>query len=350
MDELEIAELAARYDPSPVAAALAKYNQSNFDVTGASNEAVTLGKKFGLTSQELAAAAPVFGDFHKQKFNSGYTEGSNYSQIAQSMVQDALKARGGDPSIAADPGYIAQGANAAQQRWQGTQEDDDMFGGLMPLILAGAGAYFGIPMLSEALGGAGSWAGMLGGSSMGAIPAGVGLAEEMAALGLAGGEMGGAAAASGMALNNPWSGVVDPGSQNLVDLVNSPNLGGNPNLGPNGFGVPGAPMGMPELIPGTGWGANVPMGSTPSIADKFKSLLKPTTGGSDSAAPLTPQMLQMLQGMMNKTADPKFVGGAAPNKGGAFNMQVPDFSSLLKIGAQTSAPRPMSLAQIIGGR
>ena len=124
--------------------ALQKYNQSNFNVSAAAKAAIALGAKHGLTEADLMAATPTFADFHKQQFNSGYTEASNYNQIAQSMVQDALKAKGQDPTKAGDANYIAAGAREANQRWQETQKDDDGFGTILKMVIGiAAGAYLG---------------------------------------------------------------------------------------------------------------------------------------------------------------------------------------------------------------
>jgi hypothetical protein len=109
---------------------LGQYNQSNFDIGSAAALIRQLGQQVGLTEDELAAAVPVFGDEHRAAINSGYTEGSNYSAIAQRAVADALDARGVDSSRfkQATQGFVDQGAQQAQQRWQATQEPD---GGLL---------------------------------------------------------------------------------------------------------------------------------------------------------------------------------------------------------------------------
>jgi len=115
---------------------LGRYNQSNFDIGAAAAAARSLGAKYGLTEAELAAAVPIFGDFHRQQFNSGYTEGSNYNQIAQSAVEDALRARGQNAAVVAqqNPNFVSTGAAEANQRWQATQKDDGgLFGDLGPL-------------------------------------------------------------------------------------------------------------------------------------------------------------------------------------------------------------------------
>ena len=109
---------------------LGQYNQSNFDIGSAAALIRQLGQQVGLTEDELAAAVPVFGDEHRAAYNSGYTEGSNYSAVAQRAVADALDARGVDSSRfkQATQGFVDQGAQQAQQRWQATQKPD---GGLL---------------------------------------------------------------------------------------------------------------------------------------------------------------------------------------------------------------------------
>ena len=109
---------------------LGLYDQSNFDIRSTAALIRQLGQQAGLSEEELAAAVPVFGDAHRAAYNSGYTEGSNYSAIAQRAVADALSARGADPSRfnQATQGFVDQGAQQAQQRWQATQKPD---GGLL---------------------------------------------------------------------------------------------------------------------------------------------------------------------------------------------------------------------------
>jgi len=109
---------------------LGQYNQSNFDIGSAAALIRQLGQQVGLSEEELAAAVPVFGNEHRAAINSGYTEGSNYSAIAQRAVADALDARGVDSSRfkQATQGFVDQGAQQAQQRWQATQKPD---GGLL---------------------------------------------------------------------------------------------------------------------------------------------------------------------------------------------------------------------------
>ena len=109
---------------------LGQYNQSNFDIGSAAALIRQLGQQVGLTEEELAAAVPVFGDEHRAAYNSGYTEGSNYSAVAQRAVADALDARGVDSSRfkQATQGFVDQGAQQAQQRWQATPKPD---GGLL---------------------------------------------------------------------------------------------------------------------------------------------------------------------------------------------------------------------------
>jgi len=115
---------------------LGQYNQSNFDIGSAAALIRQLGQQVGLTEDELAAAVPVFGNEHRAAYNSGYTEGSNYSAIAQRAVADALDARGVDSSRfkQATQGFVDQGAQQAQQRWQATQKPNKgLFGDLGPI-------------------------------------------------------------------------------------------------------------------------------------------------------------------------------------------------------------------------
>ena len=115
---------------------LGQYNQSNFDIGSAAALIRQLGQQVGLTEDELAAAVPVFGNEHRAAYNSGYTEGSNYSAVAQRAVADALDARGVDSSRfkQATQGFVDQGAQQAQQRWQATQKPNKgLFGDLGPI-------------------------------------------------------------------------------------------------------------------------------------------------------------------------------------------------------------------------
>jgi len=109
---------------------LSQYDESNFDIGSTAALIRQLGQQAGLSEEELAAAVPVFGDEHRAAYNSGYTEGSNYSAVAQRAVADALDARGVDSSRfkQATQGFVDQGAQQAQQRWQATQKPD---GGLL---------------------------------------------------------------------------------------------------------------------------------------------------------------------------------------------------------------------------
>ena len=115
---------------------LGQYNQSNFDIGSAAALIRQLGQQVGLSEEELAAAVPVFGNEHRAAYNSGYTEGSNYSAVAQRAVADALDARGVDSSRfkQATQGFVDQGAQQAQQRWQATQKPNKgLFGDLGPI-------------------------------------------------------------------------------------------------------------------------------------------------------------------------------------------------------------------------
>jgi len=175
---------------------LGQYNQSNFDIGSTAALIRQLGQPAGLTEAELAAAVPVFGDYIRSVYNSGYTEGSNYNVIAQQAVSDALKARGANPApfLQATQSFVDQGAQQAQQRWQATQEPDGgLFGDLGPIaqlaalipgpqqpFLLAANAANSLSqgnVLGAALNGYGAWSGGWGGLSGGAesaLPAGVG--------------------------------------------------------------------------------------------------------------------------------------------------------------------------------
>ena len=115
---------------------LSQYDESNFDIGSTAALIRQLGQQAGLSEEELAAAVPVFGDEHRAAYNSGYTEGSNYSAVAQRAVADALDARGVDSSRfkQATQGFVDQGAQQAQQRWQATQKPNKgLFGDLGPI-------------------------------------------------------------------------------------------------------------------------------------------------------------------------------------------------------------------------
>lgn len=167
--------------------ALQAYNQSNFDVAATAAKMRELGGPLGLSEAQLAAAVPVFGDYHRSRLNSGYTEGSSYGYIAAQAVKDALKARGqdGDAWFNGAPvsNYLASEDAQARQRWQATQEDD---GGLFGL--GSFGTVLGIAGL--ALGGAGALGLLgegLGAGALGAIDAGIGVGAGFGAADIAGG-------------------------------------------------------------------------------------------------------------------------------------------------------------------
>jgi hypothetical protein len=131
---------------------LGQYDQSNFDIRSTAALIRQLGQQAGLSEEELAAAVPVFGDAHRAAFNSGYTEGSNYSAIARAAVSDALAARGADPSRfnQATQGFVDQGAQQAQQRWLETQKDTSFGSTGLGQLASAAGqalaSYFGGPI------------------------------------------------------------------------------------------------------------------------------------------------------------------------------------------------------------
>ena len=131
---------------------LGLYDQSNFDIGSTAALIRQLGQQVGLSEEELAAAVPIFGDVHRAAYNSGYTEGSNYSHIAQRAVEDALRTRGTDPSRfnQATQNFVAQGAQQAQQRWQETQKDTSFGSTGLGKLASTAGqalaSYFGGPI------------------------------------------------------------------------------------------------------------------------------------------------------------------------------------------------------------
>ena len=134
---------APKADDNSLEGVLSRYNQSNFDIGSTAALIRQLGQQAGLSEAELAAAVPIFGDEHRAALNSGYTEGSNYNAIAQRAVADALRTRGTDPSRfnQATQGFVDQGTQQAQERWQATQEDDDGLGNILALAAMAVAAY-----------------------------------------------------------------------------------------------------------------------------------------------------------------------------------------------------------------
>lgn len=131
--------------PRTLEEALERYDQSNFDSDSAAKMARMLGAPLRLTEQRMIDAVPVFGDYHRAQFNSGYTEASNYVLIAVRVVADALTRAGGDGAayIALNQQNILNGAQQAQARWQATQKPDNAFGAIMQIAAIAAAIYTG---------------------------------------------------------------------------------------------------------------------------------------------------------------------------------------------------------------
>jgi len=182
--------------PTTLEGALQRYNQSNFDIGSTAALIRQLGQQSGLSEAELVAAVPVFGDEHRGAYNSGYTEGSNYNAIAQRAVSDALRTKGVDPSRfnQATQGFVDQGTQQAQERWQGTQEDDDGLGGILTLAAIAAAIYTGGASLA-ALGGEAAATALAGEMTALGI-AEIGVAEAATALGVEAAAVGGVAEAA----------------------------------------------------------------------------------------------------------------------------------------------------------
>ena len=150
--QIDVSQIPAPAAASTLEGALQQYNQSNFDVGSTAALIRQLGQQSGLSEAELTAAVPVFGDEHRGAYNSGYTEGSNYNAIAQRAVSDALRTRGTDPSRfnQATQGFVDQGTQQAQERWQETQKDTSFgstgLGKLASMAVQGLSAYFGGPI------------------------------------------------------------------------------------------------------------------------------------------------------------------------------------------------------------
>ena len=150
--QIDVSQIPAPAAASTLEGALQQYNQSNFDVGSTAALIRQLGQQSGLSEAELTAAVPVFGNEHRGAYNSGYTEGSNYNAIAQRAVSDALRTRGTDPSRfnQATQGFVDQGTQQAQERWQETQKDTSFgstgLGKLASMAVQGLSAYFGGPI------------------------------------------------------------------------------------------------------------------------------------------------------------------------------------------------------------
>ena len=93
------------------------------------------------------------------------------------------------------------------------------------------------------------------------------------------------------------------------------------------------------------------------VADQF-----PNTPYSDmtqpppkTPAPLDPRAAMLLNSMMPKTPEPKFIGGAAPRQPVPVNLQIPDMAAMIKMlqerQQQSSAVPPApTLASLLQGR
>lgn len=257
---------------------LGQYNQSNFDIGSTAALIRQLGQQAGLSEAELAAAVPVFGDYHRSVYNSGYTEGSNYSVIAQQAISDALKTRGANPApfLQATQSFVDQGAQQAQQRWQATQEPDGgLLGDLGPIaqlaalipgpqqpFLLAANAANSLSqgnVLGAALNGYGAWSGGWGGLSGGAeaaLPAGVGGIDSGSLSQILGnGAYGpGGAFAPGMVdvMGGTESAMANAGANPSIPSWMQPSAGG---VADTGFGANSVPSfydtGTPNLLDAT---------------------------------------------------------------------------------------------------
>ena len=240
--------------PTTLEGMLQKYNQSNFDVSSAASRMRELGKQYNLTDADLMAAVPVFGDEHRSALNSGYTEGSNYNAIAQRAVSDALKTRGVDTNqfTQATQGYVSQGANEAQQRWQETQKDDSFgstgLGQLTSMAVQALASYFGGPIGSAA-------------SSYALSGGDVGKAALSAGLTYAGGQL------TGTGSGAPGGSWYSPSGDisSVADKVTSAFGSTSPSLDiSGGLDAPGIATSYPGSIPTTLQGLNATDITNPS--------------------------------------------------------------------------------------
>ena len=210
---------------------------------------------------------------------------------------------------------------------QQSARDDDggMFGDLGPLLLAGAGLYFGMPYLSEAFGGA---AGMLGGeaaaAAAGAEAAGglswlgnTGLAtipEAVAGMGAGTAAAGGAALGSGLTAGG-GTGLTFGGEGMLTGEALgsgiSASAGGITGATAGGMGVTGLTGTIPGvgtltsagmLIPAAG-GAAIPLASaSPSILSSVANWASNITGTPISGAQLLSGGANILGGILSGNA------------------------------------------------
>ena len=194
-----------------------------------------------------------------------------------------------------------------QAAYQASQDNDGLFGDLGPLLLAGAGLYFGMPYLSEAFGGA---AGVLGGEAAAGITAaeaaaGMGGADALGwgsgaldVLG-AGAATGGAALGSGLSAGGGTG--LTFGGEGMLGSGISASAGGITGATAGGMGATGLTGTIPGigtltssgmLIPAAG-GAAIPLASaSPNILSSVSSWIKDTTG-------LTVSPTQLLSGGAN---------------------------------------------------
>lgn len=137
--------LRATTYPTTLEQALQDWDQSNFDWQSCASMIRTLATPFGFSEAQLIAAVAVFGAQHFATYQSGYTEGSNYAAIAVNAIRDALNAAGldGNAYVAKAGTFIQQGAAQAQQRWQATQHDDNLWGSLLTIASIAAAAFTG---------------------------------------------------------------------------------------------------------------------------------------------------------------------------------------------------------------
>ena len=253
---------------------LGQYNQSNFDIGSTAALIRQLGQQAGLSEAELAAAVPIFGDEHRALLNSGYTEGSNYAAIAQRAVSDALKARGANPAsfLQATQGFVDQGSQQANQRWQATQEPDGgLFGDLGPIaqlaalipgpqqpFLLAANAANSLSqgnLVGAGLNALGAYGGFSGGYNPGAGGEGALSAQEFAAN--AGVNASGASPYTYTAAGSPFTGGGD--GFNVTDVAGDT------------FGAP--QTGMVDVMGGTeaAMARNIAPGITPSIWQQMQT-------------------------------------------------------------------------------
>lgn len=143
-----------------LAGALGEFNQSNFDVGGtvAYIRQLQQHTPFAVPEDTLIRAAAIYGNTHRDLAQSGYTEGSNYRDIALRNVADAIRLQTGDAQLSQDfynkwSTWSDVGRGEGQARTEATQKKDDGFGDL-GTIAAIAGLVTGGLSLVGALGSA----------------------------------------------------------------------------------------------------------------------------------------------------------------------------------------------------